>query len=89
MYHRGEAASVNMSAGGMLLLMPYTPRLQQIFEIHAPASLTREEKKPSLVEVRWIRRISNDEGKSIFFVGVKFVLSPTASDRPRYLEQSL
>jgi len=54
--HRGEALSVNISKGGMLLLMDQNPRVQRVLELQVPAS-TRG-KTARLVEVCWTRQIS-------------------------------
>lgn len=70
---QGEAISINASSGGVLLLMPHAPHVQQVFEVYAPT--TREEGNPlSLVEVRWTRRISRDSGESMCLVGLKVLM---------------
>ena len=36
--HQGEALSLNISDGGMLLMMDQAPPARQVFELHMPAS---------------------------------------------------
>jgi len=74
--HQGEALSVNISKGGMLLLMDQSPPVRQVFEIQVPASTTG--KAPGLVEVCWTRQIPIEELGSRHLVGVKFLFDPDA-----------
>lgn len=75
---QGEAISLNASSGGVLLLMPHIPHVQQVFEVYAP--LPRGEGNLlSLVEVRWRRRISRHFGESLCLVGLKVLLRMTGS----------
>src|SRR2546425_8363378 len=69
--HQGEALSVNVSKGGMLLLMDQDPPVQQVFEVQVPAS-TRG-KTARLVEVCWTRQIPIEDSESRYLVGVKFL----------------
>ena len=70
--HKGEALSMNISAGGMLLFMDQAPPVQQVFELRVPAS--KLVKAPTLVEVCWIRPIPiEDYEKRRYLVGVKFL----------------
>ena len=71
--HQGEAFSVNISTGGMLLLMPHAPHFEQVFEVHAPMPEGKPKKKLTLVEVRWTRQIPVEAGESMSLVGVKFL----------------
>src|SRR5438093_1883983 len=73
---RGEALSVNISKGGMLLLMDQNPRVQRVLELQVPAS-TRG-KTARLVEVCWTRQISLEDCDSRYLVGVKFLFDPHA-----------
>ena len=82
--HQGEALSVNVSKGGMLLLMDQNPPVEQVFEIQVPAS-TRG-KTPRLVEVCWTRQISIEDCDSRFLVGVKFLLDPHTYSQERVVE---
>ena len=71
--HQGDAVSVNISASGMLLLMPHTPHVEQVFEVHAPMPEEKPKKKLTLVEVRWTRHIPVEPSQSMSLVGVKFL----------------
>lgn len=73
MLQQGKAISLNSSSGGVLLLMPHTPQVQQTFEVYAPTPWG-EGNPLSLVEVRWTRRISRDSGESMCLVGLKVLL---------------
>lgn len=70
---QGEAISINISSGGVQLLMPHAPQVQQVFEVYAPTPLG-ECTLLSLVEVRWTRRISRDSDESMCLVGLKVLL---------------
>ena len=82
--HQGEALSVNVSSGGMLLLMDQSPPVQQVFEIQVPVSTTG--KTPVLVEVCWTRQISIEDSESRYLVGVKFLFDPAAYYQERVVE---
>ena len=71
--HQGDALSVNISTGGMLLLMPHAPSFKQVFEVHAPLPEGKSKKKLTLVEVRWTRHIPVESSESMSLVGVKFL----------------
>jgi len=71
--HRGSAVCLNMSDGGMCLLMPDAPKAAQVFSVHAPAPRTMEPMARP-VEARWIRPSSPEEAERMYFVGVKFLL---------------
>jgi c-di-GMP-binding flagellar brake protein YcgR len=71
--HRGSAVCLNMSEGGMCLLMPDAPKSAQVFSVLAPALRTKEPAARP-VEVRWIRPSSPDEAERMYFVGVKFLV---------------
>jgi hypothetical protein len=77
--HQGEALSVNISRGGMLLLMDQSPPVQQVFEIQVPVST--KGKTPGLVEVCWTRQIPIEDFDSRYLVGVKFLFDPHAYPR--------
>src|SRR6266513_2378045 len=84
--HQGEALSVNISRGGMLLLMDQSPPVQQVFEIHVPASSIG--KTTGLVEVCWTRQLPMEDSESRHLVGVKFLFDPSADSHERVVEQS-
>ena len=74
--HHGEALSINIIRGGMLLLIDQSPPVQQVFEVQVPAS-TRG-KTARLVEVCWTRQIPIEDSESRYLVGVKFLFDPDA-----------
>ena len=82
--HQGEALSVNVSKGGMLLLMDQHPPVQQVFEIQLPAST--KGKTPGRVEVCWTRQISLEDLGSRYLVGVRFLSGPHAYSPERVVE---
>ena len=72
--HQGKALSVNISSGGMLLLMDKAPAIEQVMKVYVPTPITAAE-TPTLAEVRWTRKLpfgSNSEASS-YFVGLKFM----------------
>ena len=69
--HQGEALSMNISAGGMLLFMDQAPTVEQVFLLRVPASKTV--KTPTLVEVCWTRAIPIEDYDKRYLVGVKFL----------------
>ena len=82
--HEGDAMSVNVSSGGMLLLMSQAPHVRQIFEISMPASGGRKDKRHALVEARWTREVPVEGDSPLCLVGVKFLLTI-----PRYAGETL
>lgn len=71
---RGKALSVNISSGGMLVLMEQAPAIEQVMKVYVPTPMTAAE-TPTLAEVRWTRKLpfgrNNSEGP--YFVGLKFM----------------
>lgn len=82
--HQGDALSVNISRGGMLLLMDQSPPVQQVFEIQVPVTTTG--KTPGLVEVCWTRQIPIEDSESRYLVGVKFLFDPAAYSQEQVVE---
>src|SRR6267378_2974099 len=82
--HEGEALSVNISRGGMLLLMDQGPPVQQVFEIQAPGSI--RDKTTGLVEVCWTRQIPIEDSESRYLVGVKFLFDLATYSQERVVE---
>ncbi|HJR76079.1 MAG TPA: PilZ domain-containing protein [Nitrospiraceae bacterium] len=71
---QGKALSVNISSGGMLLLMDQAPDIEQVLKVHVPTPITLTD-TPTLAEVRWTRKVPfsrTKEGES-YFVGLKFL----------------
>ncbi len=71
---QGKGLSLNVSSGGMLLLMDHQPKVNQVLKIHVPTPVTIA-KTPTLAEVRWTRKIPFETFYAIHFVGLKFMLS--------------
>jgi len=71
---QGRALSVNISSGGMLLLMEQAPAVEQVLKVHVPTPSSLAE-TPTLAEVRWTRKIpfGSQNGDSLHFVGLKFM----------------
>lgn len=78
LFREGEALSINVSSGGMLLLMSHTPDVQQVFEVSTPRA-GKEATALALVTVRWTRQTSKDSSEGLSLVGVEFLLNPIAS----------
>lgn len=70
----GKALSVNISNGGMLVLMDQAPTVEQVLKVYVPTPITIAE-TPTLAEVRWTRKLpfSRANGHTVYFVGLKFM----------------
>ena len=70
----GRALSLNISSGGMLILMDQAPAIEQVLKIHVPTPVAIAE-TPTLAEVRWTRKLpfGSSVGNGIYFVGLKFM----------------
>ena len=71
---RGKALSLNVSSGGMLMVMDHLPKVNQAMKVHVPTPVTVA-KTPTLAEVRWTRKLPFQMFDAIYFVGLKFVLA--------------
>ncbi len=71
---QGKGLSVNVSSGGMLLLMDHQPTVNQVLRIHVPTPVNMA-KTPTLAEVRWARKLPFQTFDAIYFVGFKFLLA--------------
>ncbi|MCH6557731.1 MAG: PilZ domain-containing protein [Nitrospirae bacterium] len=69
---QGKALSLNISSGGMLLLMESAPEVDRVFRVHVPTPITKA-KTPTLAEVRWVREVPFLVHNSLYFVGLKFL----------------
>jgi hypothetical protein len=69
-----KALSLNVSSGGMLVLMDHAPKIQQVLKIYVPTPITIAE-TPTLAEVRWTRRLpfGKANGYAAYCVGLKFM----------------
>jgi hypothetical protein len=70
----GKALSLNISSGGMLVLMDQAPQVQQVLKVYVPTPITIAE-TPTLAEVRWTRKLpfGKTNGSGPYFVGLKFM----------------
>lgn len=70
----GKALSLNISNGGMLVLMDQAPEVEQVMKVYVPTPITIAE-TPTLAEVRWTRKLpfGKVNGNGPFFVGLKFM----------------
>jgi hypothetical protein len=71
---QGKALSINISSGGMLLLMEQAPGIEQVLKVYVPTPITLTE-TPTLAEVRWTRKVPFPKFKESesYFVGLKFL----------------
>ena len=72
--HGGKALSVNISSGGMLVLMEQAPAIEQVMKVYVPTPSSVAE-TPTLAEVRWTRKLplAKSNGNGVYFVGLKFM----------------
>ena len=71
--HSGKALSLNISSGGMLVLMEQAPAIEQVMKVYVPTPISKAE-TPTLAEVRWTRRLPfGKTNGGAYFVGLKFM----------------
>ncbi|NWF72747.1 MAG: PilZ domain-containing protein [Nitrospirae bacterium] len=72
--HSGQALSLNISSGGMLLLMDQSPEVEQVLKICVPTPILLAG-TPTLAEVRWTKRLplGKPNGSGMYFVGLRFM----------------
>jgi hypothetical protein len=72
--HSGKALSLNISSGGMLVLMDQAPVIEQVMKVYVPTPISMAE-TPTLAEVRWTRKLpfGKPNGSGAYFVGLKFM----------------
>jgi PilZ domain len=70
----GKALSLNISSGGMLVLMDQAPDVEQVLKVLVPTPTSLAE-TPTLAEVRWTRRVpfGRANAQGTYFVGLKFI----------------
>ncbi|WP_455245768.1 PilZ domain-containing protein [Petrachloros mirabilis] len=69
----GKALSLNISSGGMLVIMDLAPRVQQVMKVLVPTP-TNLAGTPTLAEVRWTRKLPlGSPNGGAHFVGLKFL----------------
>lgn len=72
MEQRGKALSINISSGGMLILMDRAPNIGQVLKVLVPTPV-HPARTPTLAEVRWVRRLPFYSENGLHFVGLKFL----------------
>jgi hypothetical protein len=70
----GKALSLNISSGGMLVLMDHAPLVEQVLKVLVPTP-TSSAGTPTLAEVRWTRKVpfGSSSNNAAYFVGLKFL----------------
>jgi hypothetical protein len=70
----GKALSLNISSGGMLVLMDHAPVVEQVLKVLVPTP-TSSAGTPTLAEVRWTRKVpfGSSSNNGAYFVGLKFL----------------
>jgi c-di-GMP-binding flagellar brake protein YcgR len=70
----GKALSLNISGGGMLVLMDQAPQIEQVLKVYVPTPIAIAD-TPTLAEVRWTRKLpfGKSNGNGAYFVGLKFM----------------
>lgn len=72
-FRKGTALSLNISPGGMLLLMRDAPELDQVLKVEVPTPV-QHARTPTLAEVRWTRQIPLTQLEDLHLVGIRFLL---------------
>ncbi len=70
--HNGMVLSINVSSGGMCLLMDWLPGPQEVLRVHVPMPIGLA-RTPTLAEVCWKQPVPLG-GDGLYFVGLRFVL---------------
>lgn len=76
-FSEGRAFTINMSSGGLLLLIPQAVREKQVFEIKAP-SVADQKHSTKLVEVCWTRPLPVNLRATLHLAGVRFLFEPAS-----------
>lgn len=69
----GTALSMNVSAGGMLVIMNGAPPTQHVLKVRVPTPINGIE-TPTLAEVCWSRKLPFPAPHSLYLVGLKFIV---------------
>ena len=64
--------TMNVSSGGLCLLVDWTPKPGEIIRVHLPMA-TVEAKTPTLADVRWVRPLPF-ETSGLVLVGLSFIV---------------
>jgi c-di-GMP-binding flagellar brake protein YcgR len=75
---QGQAFSVNVSGGGMLLLMSQAPKQKQVLEVRVP-STTGHKAVQKVAEVCWTAPVPVGDEGAMHLVGVRFLFEAPAS----------
>jgi c-di-GMP-binding flagellar brake protein YcgR len=78
-FSEGRAFTINMSFGGLLLLLPQTVDERQVFEITLPP-VADKKRATKLVEVCWTRPIPVNNRTTMHLAGVRFLFEPPLSE---------
>jgi hypothetical protein len=69
----GSAAmAINLSSGGVLLLMTYPIQVEQAVTVHLPKA-TGSGNRPMKAVVRWVRHFTMTPNIGLHFVGLQFI----------------
>jgi len=68
----GIGLTVNVSSGGLCVLLEFAPEVGEILRLHMPMPVT-EAHTPTLADVRWVQRLPFD-GNQLAVVGLKFLI---------------
>ncbi len=68
-----KGLSLNISSGGMLLLMERPPGIERTVRVHVPSPVENAH-TPTLAEVRWVRRVPLGPHPGLSLVGLRFLL---------------
>jgi hypothetical protein len=71
-FRQGKALTIDISSGGMLLLMDQAPIVTEVLKVYVPTPINQA-RTPTLAEVAWTRPVPLAPDK-LQFVGVKFVI---------------
>lgn len=69
---KGKALSINISSGGMLVMMDRAPTIGQVLKVLVPTPVHLA-RTPTLAEVRWTRKLPFVQEEGLHFVGLKFL----------------
>ena len=73
----GYGYSINMSVGGMLLLLPQEVGKRQVLEIRMPSE-ARKEQIIKVAEVCWAHPIPVGASDNMYLAGIRFLFEPPA-----------
>jgi c-di-GMP-binding flagellar brake protein YcgR len=77
-FSEGRAFTINMSVGGLLVLLPQIIGERQVFEIKVPP-LAGKKRTTRLVEVCWTRPIPVNSRTTMHLAGVRFLFEPPSN----------